>query len=103
MTTGCKEENRKNIAILTAAIKSGISQSFPDKRSFHQRFRWNAEDFFDDPQVVALCRAIEAKDLREIDRLIAAGADANALGRDNMTPGAFSLLGRSHATLCNVV
>jgi ankyrin repeat protein len=88
MTAGCKEEDRKNVAILLGGIAGSLSQSPLLQRdiSFHKRFRWNAEDFFDDPQVIALCRAIEAKDLQEIDRLIAAGADANALGKDNMTP-----------------
>jgi hypothetical protein len=55
-------------------------------RTFHERFRWRAKDFFDDPQVIALCHAIEGNDLNEIDRLIAAGADVNAKGKDNMTP-----------------
>jgi ankyrin repeat protein len=36
--------------------------------------------------VIALCRAIEANDLDEIDRLVAAGANVNALGKGNMTP-----------------
>ncbi|MGY8767849.1 MAG: ankyrin repeat domain-containing protein [Pirellulales bacterium] len=47
---------------------------------------WQAEDYFDDAQVIALCHAIEANDLEEIDRLIDAGADVNAIGKDNMTP-----------------
>src|SRR5262249_43090774 len=45
-----------------------------------------AEEYFDDPQVIALCHAIEANDLAEIDRLIAAGANVNAKGKGNMTP-----------------
>lgn len=36
--------------------------------------------------MIALCHAIEANDLAEVDRLIAAGADVNAKGKDNMTP-----------------
>ncbi|PHS07134.1 MAG: ankyrin [Blastopirellula sp.] len=47
---------------------------------------WQADDYFDDAQVIALCHAIEANDLEEIDRLITAGADVNAIGKDNMTP-----------------
>jgi len=86
--TGCKEEDRKNAAILLGGIAGSFSQSPLLQRdiSFHKRFLWNAENFFDDPQVIALCRAIEAKDLQEIDRLIVAGADVNAQGKDNMTP-----------------
>lgn len=56
------------------------------KPSFHKKYGWQAEKFFDDPKVVALCQAIEANDLEEIDRLVAAGADANAKGKGNMTP-----------------
>ncbi len=56
------------------------------KPAFHEKYDWQAEKFFDDPQVIALCKAIEANDLKEIDRLVAAGADANARGKGNMTP-----------------
>lgn len=55
-------------------------------RSFHQKAGWKAKDFFDDPQVIALCHAIEADDLDGIDRLVAAGANVNAKGKDGMTP-----------------
>ena len=54
--------------------------------TWHEKCGWNAEDYFDDPQVIALCQAIEAKDLIEIDRLVDAGADLNAQGKDKMTP-----------------
>ncbi len=56
------------------------------KPSWHHKFGWDAEDFFTDPQLVALCRAIEAEDLDEIDRLVAAGVDVDAIGKGNMTP-----------------
>lgn len=55
-------------------------------RTFHQKFDWQAAKFFEDPQVIALCEAIEANDLEEMERLIAAGADVNAQGEGNMTP-----------------
>ena len=54
--------------------------------TWHQKCGWKAEDYFNDPQVIALCKAIEANDLSEMDRLIAAGANVNAKGKDNMTP-----------------
>lgn len=78
---------RKALVILLLVVSSanvvgcGALQS-----TWHEKFDWKAEDYFDDPQVVALCRAIEANDLEEIDRLVTAGADVNALGKDNMTP-----------------
>jgi hypothetical protein len=52
----------------------------------HQRFGWKAEDYFTDPQVIALCHAIEANDLAEMERLVKAGADVNAQGKGKMTP-----------------
>ncbi|MBX3423726.1 MAG: ankyrin repeat domain-containing protein [Pirellulaceae bacterium] len=56
------------------------------RSSWHEKVGWKAEDFFDDPLVIQLCQAIESNDVAEIDRLVAAGADVNALGKDNMTP-----------------
>lgn len=55
-------------------------------RTFHQRCGWKAEDYFTDPQVIALCHAIEANDIAEMERLVKAGADVNAQGKDKMTP-----------------
>jgi hypothetical protein len=52
----------------------------------HQRCGWKAEDYFTDPKVIALCHAIEANDLAEMERLVKAGADVNAQGKDKMTP-----------------
>lgn len=54
--------------------------------TWHAKCGWKAGDYFDDPQVIALCEAIEANDLAEIDRLVAAGADVNADGKGKMTP-----------------
>lgn len=51
------------------------------------KYGWNAERYFrNQPQVVALCDAISAHDLEEIDRLIDTGVDINARGAANMTP-----------------
>jgi len=54
--------------------------------TWHEKYRWKAKDYFDDPKIIALCRAIEANDLPEIDRLISAGADVTAEGKGRMTP-----------------
>ena len=62
------------------------SESFNTSISWDIKPQWKADDFFDDPKVIALCKAIEAKDLKEIDRLVAEGADVNAKGKGNMTP-----------------
>ena len=55
-------------------------------RTYHQRCGWKAVDCFTDPKVIALCRAIEANDLAEMERLVQAGADVNARVKGNMTP-----------------
>ena len=55
-------------------------------RSPHQRLGWKAENFFSDKGVVSLCKAIEAKDVKEIDRLVKSGVNINTKGRSNMTP-----------------
>ncbi len=62
------------------------------KKSGHELFGWKAEDYFTDAKVIALCRAIEVDDLKEIDRLVANGADVNAKGKGNMTPLLWSYL-----------
>jgi hypothetical protein len=68
------------VCLFVAIITTGCD------RSWHSKMNWNAKDFFDDPLVVALCKAIETNDLEEIDRLVADGADINAKGKGNMTP-----------------
>lgn len=47
---------------------------------------WKTEEYFDDPQLIALCKAIDREDLAEMERLVKAGADVNARGKDGMTP-----------------
>jgi hypothetical protein len=53
---------------------------------WHARVGWKAEDYFQDDQVIALCRAIEADDLPTMEKLIKDGANLNAVGKDGMTP-----------------
>jgi hypothetical protein len=72
-------------AVLWPAPGCGVLNLLPG-RTFHQRCGWRAEDYFTDPKVVALCRAIEANDLAEMERLVQEGADVNAQGKDKMTP-----------------
>jgi ankyrin repeat protein len=73
------------VVVLHAAPGCGAMNLLPG-RTTHQRFGWKAEDYFTDPQVIALCRAIEANDLAEMERLVNAGADVNAQGKGKMTP-----------------
>ena len=52
----------------------------------HEQLGWRAEDFFDDPRVIALCEAILADDLPAMQKAIDARADINAIGKHGMTP-----------------
>lgn len=54
--------------------------------NWYEKMGWVAEDYFEDPLVVELCKAIEANNLEGIDSLVAEGADVNAIGKGNMTP-----------------
>jgi len=71
---------------LLAMVVSGCGTSLDPTATWHSKCGWKAEDYFTDPKVIALCHAIEADDLAEIDRLVAAGADVNAQGKGKMTP-----------------
>ncbi len=72
------------VVLLATAGCSGMNRLAA--ATVHQRCGWKAEDYFTDPKVIALCRAIEASDLAEMERLVKAGADVNAQGKDKMTP-----------------
>jgi hypothetical protein len=74
-----------SVALCFVAAGCGVLNLLPG-RTFHQRCGWKAEDYFTDPKVIALCRAIEANDLAEMERLVQAGADVNARGKGKMTP-----------------
>jgi len=81
---GCNRDDANVLRTVFGVISSNLAESFVV--SWDEKHQWKAEDYFDDPNVVALCKAIEVKDLRTIDRLIADGADVNARGKGNMTP-----------------
>ncbi len=74
------------LLIQLSLVGCGKVKSLLPKKSFHGMVGWKAEEYFDDPQVVALCKAIEANDLKEIERLVQAGANVNAQGKGKMTP-----------------
>ncbi len=70
------------------AVKQ-LAQALTDQRAKgppHERLGWKAEDFFSDKGVIALCKAIERRDIPEIERLVKSGVNINARGRGNMTP-----------------
>jgi ankyrin repeat protein len=72
------------VAVVSSAAGCGLLNLLPG-RTIHQKCGWKAEDYFADPKVIALCKAIEANDLAEMERLVKAGADVNAQGKDKMT------------------
>lgn len=51
--------------------------------SVHSR---RLQEYFPDPRVRALVRAVEKEDVKEIDRLVTQGINVNARGKDGMTP-----------------
>lgn len=55
--------------------------------------------YFQDPDVVALCKAVMSGDIKAIDRLVAEGADVNFVGKDGMTPLLYSIAGANKAGL----
>jgi hypothetical protein len=71
--------------MVSSAAGCGYLNLLPG-RTIHQRCGWKAEDYFADPKVIALCKAIEANDLAEMERRVKAGADVNAQGKGKMTP-----------------
>ena len=50
------------------------------------RSDWEASHYYEDLLLVDLCKAISKKNALEIERLIAAGADVNKIGKEGMTP-----------------
>jgi uncharacterized protein len=73
------------VAVVSFAAGCGLLNLLPG-RTIHQKCGWKAEDYFTDPKVIALCKAIEANDLAEMERLVKAGAEVNAQGKGKMTP-----------------
>ncbi len=65
---------RKAIITTLLVLAAGCAQMNGGSQWWHDKFNWQAEDYFDDPQVIALCKATEANDLEEMERLAQAGA-----------------------------
>src|SRR5436190_16367837 len=74
------------IILIASALSCSVGCAQGSLKSFHKKVGWKAEDFFEDGKVIALCKAIEASDLKEMERLIKDGADVNAKGKGNITP-----------------
>ena len=87
-TKELQEEHRLAIERKNAAAKrlKEIEFELSPETRWHAAAGWKAEDYFDDRAVVELCQAIERNDLAEMKRLISAGANVKAIGKDAMTP-----------------
>jgi len=83
------------LALSLALVGCGkISMTFDS--SWHSEHQWNATDYFDDPQLLALCEAIEADDSEAARGLIDAGVDINTTGEFGMTPLLWALPGNTN-------
>lgn len=74
------------VAFTYLILLTFFSTGCKTRNEFYDQAKWQASDYFTDPQVIALCHAIEMHDIAEIDRLVKAGADVNTKGKGNMTP-----------------
>lgn len=88
---GIAEELKEKLATATAKKKTAakrmkeIEWELNPGSRWHAVVNWKAEDYFEDPQIIKLCQAIEQNDVAEMKRLIAAGVDVNTSGKDGMT------------------
>ena len=54
--------------LLWPATGCGVGAKSFAKTTWHQKCKWKAEEYFDDQQVIALCKAIEANDLEKMEQ-----------------------------------
>ncbi len=66
--------------------KPGVLSGVLLSTSFHEKLGLKAERYFDDPQVLKLCEAIEANDLKTMQQLIDQGVNVDVRGKDGVTP-----------------
>lgn len=61
--------------------------------------KMNAEDYFRDPNNVALVRAAASGDIKEIDELVNKGVNVNVVGHQDMTPLIWTLIHKNKRSL----
>lgn len=59
--------------------------------SWGKKEKMSPDDYFTDSDVIALCKAAQRDDIKEIDRLVAKGVDINTKGKENYTPLHYAL------------
>ncbi|QDT70415.1 Ankyrin repeats (3 copies) [Planctomycetes bacterium MalM25] len=73
--------NSKLCLVLTLVLITGCGWGSPQSK-----IGWKIEDYFDDPSVIELCRAIESDNLVRMKSLVDQGVDINTIGKHGMTP-----------------
>jgi len=73
------------VILVALKLLMGCSDATIERDSWYTKCDWQAEKFFDDPQLREACSAIESRDITRIEQLISSGADVNAKGKDGMT------------------
>ena len=73
------------VAFAAFCVLIFVAQGGCRSETSYYKPHWKAKNYFDDPQEIALCRAIDRSDLVEIDKLIAEGVDVNKKGTGGMT------------------
>ncbi|MEZ6138107.1 MAG: ankyrin repeat domain-containing protein [Pirellulaceae bacterium] len=81
------------LAAITIYVGGGC-QDFVKQKSFYEAAGWQAKDFFEDPNTIAVCEAIQSQDLASVKRLIESDADVNDVGADGMTPLLWALVSK---------
>lgn len=79
-------EASKSLRNAAAARVRRLEWEIDPSTRWHQRVGWKASDYFEDPQVISLCEAIERDDRAAMRRLLDVGVKADTVGRDGMTP-----------------
>lgn len=82
ITAGCADSQKNG----NSSRNFSTSKKWDKQKSWRANVGWKAEDFFDDPKVIALCNAVEEKDMETFDKLLTEGVDVNTRGKGNMTP-----------------
>lgn len=90
------------IAVACLACISGCGRPLPERLNIVDFTTprgqiWEPRDLFADPQVISLAVAVKNGDLHEIDRLLSAGVDVNAKGKDDITPLGWAMMIRNKA------
>ncbi len=63
-----------------------VNSGKPADKELKIEHKYKAEVFFDDPQVIEFCRAIEKGEFQKAEELLKQGVNINTVGKNGMTP-----------------